>query len=553
MNAQNGIPPEPGESRNEPVEQPSPDDETDIGEVRSGVAPADAASDDDLPNHDADGSKGAEGTATLDELGKARRWGPYRRWISYRWTRKHDATFWRERDASENAEGRLPDEEHLEIPAVWIVELYTPSTIPGLLEGLRRLGWEVGKSRDDSLVKWMSEVRTGRLAGWTSLGLVSSPKSPHLMTERTALLPPGVDAAFPSLMSVTPSLSALAICFVMGDESARALNAVLRGTYSTFAEPLFKHREVVPYVLWNRPIRLGHRIHSPDFQRRDGAVRVLDDLERRCSSWVSRNLPGVFGSDLRGGLYPSSMFFVSEQTMPLTDEASKIRAMEGPALDRSYEAWRSDEWPGVRTALPHSWRSEGLRLQFGCRRRDAFPDRSGYPDEDSNWTMAQRANDYVPGLSVRWALTCLLDGYHQALSNLRDQSAKADSYRPVRDLKRLRRLVRTDVYDILLSASEIATFAEDKWRYAHNVIELEQASLRSGEKIELLEQLRSSQISRSRQVENEAGLLLSTLAASTDMTQTISNVRVQRALTVLTVLSIVVAIAALVVAATGQN
>ncbi len=230
-----------------------------------------------------------------------------------------------------------------------------------------------------------------------------------------------------------------------------------------------------------------------------------------------------------------------------------IRALDGTGLNRSYDAWQTAEWPGVRMALPHAWRKQELRLRFGSRRSDAVPEGVGKSGPQSNWTIAQRANYFVQGLAVRWALSCQLDGYHHALSSHRDRSARDDSYKPVRDLKDLRGLVRMDVFDILSSTSEISAFAKAKRLYARLVLEMEFVDTVRGKRPKLLKELRSSQIRRSRQVEEEARLLLSTLSASTDMSQTISSIRVQRLLILLTVVSIILAVVAVFVALDGKS
>src|SRR5262249_6630634 len=137
--------------------------------------------------------------------------GPYKRWAWHRETSRinRDLSFWHERDPEENERTRLPDWARLEVPAVWVAELYKPSTIHNWLDGIKRLGWEFGSSRDESLAKWTNDVRQGRLAGWTNLGMVMPPDQPRIGTERTAVLPPTVQAAMPHLMSVTPSITAL--------------------------------------------------------------------------------------------------------------------------------------------------------------------------------------------------------------------------------------------------------------------------------------------------------------------------------------------------------
>ncbi len=430
-------------------------------------------------------------------------WGPWKRWTWYREIRKHDLAepdFWRDRDPRENAQGRLPDGEGVQVPAIWVAELYTPSTISGLLAGITNLGWEYGTSRDDSLSKWMSDVREGRRAGWTRLGLVSPSHDDHFMRERTALLPEGVRAALPILMSVTPSVTALVMAFLMDDETADMLHAPLRANYSTESkrDPLFRPWHVVRYVLRNESVRFGRRIYRPDMLRRDAARSCLCEVEGGCVDWVREYLPGAFTS-LAGVPFPTAILFVTEEAPPLTEEARAIRAFVALSIDRAYDAWESDEWPGGRLSLPHSWDDEGSRLVFACRRRDAFPDQPGYHDPSSNWTIAQRADDLVRGLLSRWSLTCLLDGYHEDLSALRDRTAGNGTYRPVRDLKELRSLARTALYDIVASAQEIEEFVESDRAYRHEVLEMTYVRSLRSKRPDLLGDLgRRSRIERGR-------------------------------------------------------
>jgi hypothetical protein len=490
-----------------------------------------------------------------DRKGRLRTWGPYQRWLWYRSARTESLDVWTDRDPDENQATKLPNNERLEIPGVWAVELYTPSTVAGLLDGIRGLGWEYGNFQDESLSKWMNDVRNGRTAGWKRLGLVSPRNNPHFMRDRTANLPPIAAGALPTLRSITPSITALVICFMLTDDAARSLDEPLRANYSTYVErnTLFRRRHVIPYVLLNRPIRLGGTYHTPAFQRRDAVEERLDTIERQCTTWLAEHFPGVFAQGLRHNLFPATMLMVSEETRLLTEDARQMRALDGTAMDQWYDSWTSNEWPGCYMTIPHGWRKEMLRLQFGCRRRDAYRGRSSDADEQSNWAISQHANDLIEGLTTRWALSCLLDGYHQQLSGHRDRAAIGAMFRPVCDLRQLRRFARTEAYDILMSAAEVASLASNRRAYAYNVIEMEHVRSTGKKRLDLLNELRSSQTRRSRQLERETQLLLSTLTTSTDVTQTISNIRIQRFLILLTAISIAIAVIAVVVAANAGS
>lgn len=472
-------------------------------------------------------------------------WGPWRRWKLYSdfgRLERDDSNCWRKSDSEKNARGRLPNTESIEVPAVWVAELYTPSTVGGLLDGISKLGWEYGRSRDDSLCKWMNDVREGRRAGSTSLGLVSPLDGDLLMRERSAPMPEGVRAALPILVSLTPSITALVIAFIFQEDDAASLQKALREEYQTTfcRNPKLSLWQVFRFVITNAETRIGHSIYDPDIARRREVKKGVRVLERRCTSWVRECLPGAF-STIDGASIPTAALFVTEVVRPMSEEARSIRALDGLAIGRDYDAWESAEWPGARLVLPRGWDDEENRLDFACRRRDAFPEHSGYSDPTSGWTISQRAHDLVPGLLSRWALMCLLDCYHRALSGLRDQTALNSQYRPVRDLKGLRSLARTTLYDIDACTQEISQYAESDTDFKFDVLEMVYVREVGGKRPDLVNGLQATLVARAQQVKRDAGLLKSTLSTSSDISQAISNIRIQRLVVWLTLISLGIA------------
>ena len=71
---------------------------------------------------------------------------------------------------------------------------------------------------------------------------------------------------------------------------------------------------------------------------------------------------------------------------------------------------------------------------------------------------------------------------------------------------------------------------------------------RDGKVMDLVGSLCRDQLGRAEQVERESRLLISTLATSAEVTQTISNIRLQRFLTLVSIVSVAVAVVALIIA-----
>lgn len=111
----------------------------------------------------------------------------------------------------------------------------------------------------------------------------------------------------------------------------------------------------------------------------------------------------------------------------------------------------------------------------------------------------------------------------------------------VRDLKGLRSLVRTALYDLVTCAQEVTEFAEQDWAYRYDVLEMTRTQRSGKEVTNLIDELKQSQKSRADQVQREAALLSSTLSISNDVSQTVSSIRTQRLVVLLTVVSIGIA------------
>jgi len=460
-----------------------------------------------------------------------------------------DEEFWHDKDPAENKKGKLPDDENIQLPAIWVSELYTPSKVEKLLTGIQKLDWDKDRIGQKSLIQWMSEARQGRTAGWTSLGLVSSPEDEHFMRDRVAQLPPGVTAALPILLTLTPSITAIVIAFIFDEETANALNAPLSAYYSTTTTPSHDQSiwRILSYILFNKSMGFGRKISMPDARREEMTRDKLSRIERHCIDWVHQNLPGVFASDLKAYKSPTAILLLTEKVDPLTKEARDVRALQGLSLNHDFDAWTNNEWSGIRIALPSSWKDEGGRLTFACLRSSSFEKHDGYQNPHSNWTIAHRSDKLIQGLLSRWAITCLLDGYKQQLGVMRDRTANPRKYRVVKDLKQLRNLVRTTMYDVTIVAQDLGLLLNNSHRYKHNVIEPKRSYSKGSNEVDLLDELNSAQKSLSDQLLREANHLQTVLSATGNISQTISNLRVGRSILFLTVISICIALIAIAI------
>lgn len=481
-----------------------------------------------------------------------RSWGPWKRWTSY----QHDVrlhheqlTLSRKKDVEANQRGSLSGDESVQVPAIWVAELYTPSTVGGLRDGLIHLGWEREAGTPESPETWIQYVREGRAAGSKRRAEAVQGNTSHYNSGLDASLPFGVTGVRPNLISLTPSLTILVIAFLFDEKTACSLEDVLRADFATQHErdtPVNRWL-IARHVLTGARVPEGRIVRSPDSQRSESVNNMLKKLETSCVGWCKDRLPGAFSS-LQRSVYPTAALFITKESLPLSSEGRDFAAFKCIGFNRAH-AFKSEEWPEVSLVMPWAWNGEGNRLMFSCRRRDALSGEQGRFDPTSNSTIVIRADDAVCGLLSRWALNCLLDSYRADLAAIRDLIARDDRYHTVRDLKALRSLTRTIFYDISVITKETSELSESAMHYLRDVDKMSYyRDMPKGGRLQLLEELRSSLRQRAGQVNDEATLMSSMLANSSNLTQSISNITLQYFVLGLTIFSIVIAMLSLCVA-----
>ena len=370
-----------------------------------------------------------------------------------------------------------------------------------------------------------------------------------LGSDRKAELPAGIRAAFPVLSSLTPGVTALVIGFVLDERTATSLDGVLRKDYTTYTSPSHRSNlcDVVRHIMVGARGSSGYQIVDPDGQPREGVAEQISRLEQACLNWLHASLPGVFAKELRTARPPTAILLVTERATPA--EIADMRSPGLGALDlRSFDSWECTDWPGMRIVFPTFPEGDTMRAAMVCRRHDAFPKSDGHHDERSNSTIAFRAHERMDALLSRWALVGMLDGYHEILSALRDSVAAGRSFQSVRHLSALQDLVRSTLNDVAIVAAEAKEFAAARAHFERDLPALTRVKwgnrpARSSETLN--ERLRGWIDYRCNQIVRGAGALQGTLSTTSNITQAIENIRLQRIALMLAVASTVIALISL--------
>jgi hypothetical protein len=142
------------------------------------------------------------------------------------------------RDSAENAATRLPPGEQARVPVIWLAEIFTPTTIDGLVDGMRALA---GKAKgtlgfEDDLVEWiLSSRRLGQTA-WHNVPYVRPRGSRGLGSWFEDQMPPGIAHIHLSLHTLTSTVTVLTAAFRLQDDRARELEDILNQDLGTRVE-----------------------------------------------------------------------------------------------------------------------------------------------------------------------------------------------------------------------------------------------------------------------------------------------------------------------------
>jgi hypothetical protein len=422
-----------------------------------------------------------------------------------------------------------PADERMLVHAIWGVEFYTPVHAAALVDRLIRLGFDKRRSwaGREKVSDYVRLQRGGIGESWLNLGLVVSPAaSGWSMFDAVRIeIPTGVRAGFLQLHTLTSSLTALVAMFVLEDDAAGALERVLRRD-DFRASGKIEGR--------------GYTINPPS-NVKDAAVKA----QRRrthalVADWIADTLPGAFAANKE--TTPTAELVTTQSALPLDERSQDLEYLRAAGLANWTPAvWKSSELPNWRLTLQDG----DQRLTIARRQHVPSGDDTDERDHD-RWSMSQHVNDLVAKDVLVWAAVRLVETAKDRLAHVRDEGRQMAAAR--RPLKRLRRIAGHYLRDSLEGrtiAAELALYAKSRERFHHNAAEWEGVDNFAGD---FLENIRGTLDRLTRDLLATEERVRDGLIIESNMISTIANLRVQRWIVLLTVLTILVGVIAIVVA-----
>ncbi len=458
---------------------------------------------------------------------------------------EEELAFLRQSDAEENRDAALPPSESIRVVSFTCVEIYTPSTVNNLIEGIRALGWDRLDTFNPfvpNVVDWICSARAHPFGGaWINLGRITGADAPRpIGGGLQAELPTGITEIWAELHSTTPSVTCLVLQFVLDDTTSRVLNDIFDTTFDT-------RTERVP---------IGWRYFGPNQQRTDRVVAERKRLRSVCHHWIADHLSGTFSTGIAKAGMPTVETFVCDLTTPFKAQEFKGHTDYRWVLDidndsdayvsTSLPGWRLSAW-GARAA------DEPFVLRLGARWADVDDEELSAYGGSNPSALANRLTRRLFAFRDQFALHCLCSGYEEHLSDIRDRIAGVrgeDGHVEDQDVETLYGLVTDTSYDAHVVAFEMAEFRSDELRFLRTAGAdfSPVADWRREYEPSLVDRLRKSSLSRAEGiVASEATARDSISNMASVMTSTI-NLRLGRAVFRLTRVAVIIGILALVVA-----
>lgn len=310
-----------------------------------------------------------------------------------------------ESDAQFNDEAsrdvQLSDEANIETQCCWAVEVFTPSHMPRLREALKKLNLDEDViSYEGQHSKRISAQReSANRGGSASLGYIVRSANTYLFPKyAVGPLPPSVKFASLQLHLISPSITALTVCFFLNETSSGAYLEILRRKY----DPKF-HSYGRAYTIKHSP-----EIKEEEIENNRGNLRI------ELAEWFRSNIPGIFSAC-------DNEFFPMIEMLLIENEKISTN-LENILGTPEHFRNKSTDWPGVSLSWPEGRRrgrtTHGVLLAESARL--AQYDTRGYGDDRDKYPYV--FDHQIRAFAVLWSLLALIRALRARLSRLRDSN-----------------------------------------------------------------------------------------------------------------------------------
>lgn len=394
----------------------------------------------------------------------------------------------------DNNDIKLRDTQKAQIPAVVLIECFTPSNINELFASID--SWPIKPpeyldSIKDRVKKWRNSDYG---EAWTSVALFARPESGLFEYTADLTIPTPIKAVEFLLLSPLPSLTALVAIFYPTDSYGNIgdklrthyvpridrVNFRARGKIARFSHKLpFSRAKQVYYVA---------NVIGPEHLQRENVDNFFSELEAHCWQWLrgrALGKVGVLPLDRRpsvrcimlSGLEPFgplerrsriddfsgwNAWYDSDSEEPYGQPRGPIAAL---GLNDPTSAWTTEKRDSFYFSVRDGY-YDNSRAAYLSANRSSLVKALGdeFNDSDSGFNIFHyMLRSYTLGLLSAWTVEQTLARYKEEIAGIRDSSTASQS--TYRVAKKLNEFLIRDGHDATIVARDAARLAELEYSF----------------------------------------------------------------------------------------
>lgn len=243
----------------------------------------------------------------------------------------------KEIDRKRNLKKQPIDKDEITLECFWSCDFYTPSTAKNLLKDIKKLNLNSGESslRSDP-IEWIFKQRSSHSPqGWINICTIDKNKNTNIgFNSISHTLPNGVDYATVFGYHLTPSLTCIAVCFYVEKEYARAYQKIV--AEKTETKVIFKLSNI--------------QLINPTTQKIIKIENERKKTRKATQKWFKENFTGIYATNKYITTpYIELISLKTVKPFPIQHERSgkSIDWLHVLGIDDSLFAYESEDKPTV--------------------------------------------------------------------------------------------------------------------------------------------------------------------------------------------------------------
>lgn len=373
---------------------------------------------------------------------------------------------WDKKDRHNNI--HIPNDEHVSMPALFVIELYTANEARDLEKYIKKNGWDKQRHalhKKDTNIERLTRARTEQGLSWWRLADIRDKNSKRLTPDaQVGRLPNEFNMVNLRAVQIGSGLTALVARFSIKDEYRTFLNDVWHSEH----KPKIKFVSGKPRVL--------NRLFSA-YETTQQSREMIHDKAR---NWISEFCPGYFSK--HNEQHVSLDILITNKYDP-TNQSKKFPeheiqdAFRALGIDtRDTRRITSPELPGQLLQQPDRMSDPNInvRRMWGLlSKRDKLARLTDnfkyYPDADSG--VASIAEDSMGYTLILLATKELLSSVEKQFSILRDQAQDSHSKFKVKSLNGLKNIIMDTSFTLVSIKQDIESYlAKESWHERANLV-----------------------------------------------------------------------------------